>query len=316
MDLGLNLAHLHLLLNHFPTVGTIVATGLFALALLKKSDDLKRASLAAFFTLAIVALPAYMTGYSAQAAIKGRPDISTAMIDSHQVAALVALIVLEITGAVAWFGLWQYRRHARPKAWVMPATLVLSLLSVALMARAANIGGGVVHEEARAAQEFTPPAFEPDMLKSAAVTRMVSDYPWVWPVAEILHFLGLTVLFGVVLSVNLRLLGVMKHVALVDVYKLLPLAMWAFVIQGITGMVFFIAQAFQYIDNVAFHWKILLMLVAAANVLYLTIFDDFWELGPEDDAPVLAKVASASQVALWLGVLYFGRMLPYLGNAF
>lgn len=316
MDLGLNLVHLHLLLNHVPTVGTIAATGLFLLALLKRSDDLKRASLAALFTLAIVGLPAYMTGYAAQAAIKGRPGISTAMIDSHQVAALVALIVLEITGVVAWFGLWQYRRHARPKAWVMPAAFVLALLTVGLMGRAANIGGGVVHEEIRAAQEFAPPAFEPAILKSASVTRMLSDYPWTWPAAEVLHFIGLALLFGVVLAVNLRLLGFMKHVALVDVYKLLPVAMWAFVIQGVTGMVFFIGQAFQYIDNPAFHWKILLMLVAAANVLYLTLFDDFWELGPEDEAPLLAKVASASQVALWIGVLFFGRMLPYLGNAF
>ena len=316
MGLGLNLAHVHLLLNHFPTVGTIGATGLFALALVKKSDDLKRASLAAFFALAAISIPAYMTGYSAQAAMKGRPGISPAMIDSHQVAALIALIPMEILGVVAWFGLWQYRRHARPHAWVMPALVVLSLLTMGLMTRAANIGGGVVHEEARAVEEFQPPAFEPAMLKSAAVMEFFDEHPWAWPAAEVLHFIGLAVLFGVAIAVNLRLLGVTRHVALVDAYKLLPLAMWAFVVQGITGMMFFVGQAFQYIDNPAFHWKILLMLLAAANVLYLTLFDDFWELGPEDDAPVVAKVASASQLVLWVGVLFFGRMLPYLGDAF
>ncbi len=316
MGLGLNLAHLHLLLNHFPTVGTIVATGLFVLALAKRSDDLKRASLAAFFALAVIAVPAYMTGYSAQAAIKGRPGISAAMIDSHQVAALIALIVMEITGVAAWFGLWQYRRDARPKRWVMPTLLVLSLATMGLMARAANIGGGVVHEEARAVEEFRPPAFEPQMLKSAAVMEFFDENPWAWPAAEVLHFVGLAALFGVAIAVNLRLLGITRHVALVDTYRLLPLAMWAFVLQGVTGMMFFVGQAFQYIDNPAFHWKVALMLLAAANVLYLTLFDDFWELGPEDEAPLIAKLASASQLVLWLGVLFFGRMLPYLGNAF
>jgi uncharacterized membrane protein len=306
----------HLLLNHFPTVGTIVAIGLFALALVKKSDDLKRASLAAFFALAAIAIPTYMTGYSAQAAMKERPGISQPMIDSHQVAALIALIPMEVLGVVAWVGLWQYRRHARPRAWVMPALVVLSLLTVGLMTRAANIGGGVVHEEARAVEEFRPPTFEPAMLKSAAVMEFFDEHPWAWPAAEVFHFIGLAVLFGVAIAVNLRLLGATKHVALVDAYKLLPLAMGAFVIQGITGMMFFVAQAFQYIDNPAFHWKILLMLLAAANVLCLTLFDDFWELGPEDDAPVVAKVASASQLLLWVGVLFFGRMLPYLGDAF
>ena len=316
MGLGLNLAHLHLLLNHFPTVGTSVATALFVLALAKRSDDLKRASLAAFFALAAIAIPAYMTGYSAQAAIKGRAGISAAMIDSHQVAALIALIVMEMTGVVAWFGLWQYRRDARPKPWVMPAVLVLSLATMALMARAANIGGGVVHEEIRAVEEFQPPAFEPEMLTSAAVMEFFDENPWAWPAAEVLHFIGLAVLFGVAIAVNLRLLGITRHVALVDAYRLLPVAMWAFIIQGVTGMMFFVAQAFQYIDNPAFHWKVALMLLAAANVLYLTLFDDFWELGPEDEAPIVAKVASASQLVLWLGVLFFGRMLPYLGNAF
>lgn len=57
MGLPLNLAHVHLLLNHFPTVGMIIATALFALALVKRSDDLKRASLAAFFALAAIAVP-------------------------------------------------------------------------------------------------------------------------------------------------------------------------------------------------------------------------------------------------------------------
>ena len=36
------LVHLHLLLNHFPTVGMIVGFGIFFLALVKKSEDLKR----------------------------------------------------------------------------------------------------------------------------------------------------------------------------------------------------------------------------------------------------------------------------------
>jgi uncharacterized membrane protein len=316
MDLGLNLEHAHLLLNHFPTVGTIMATGLLVLALMKASDDLKRASLAALFALASIALPAYMTGYSAQAAVKERPGISAAMIDSHQVAALIALIAMEATGVLAWIGLWQYRRHARPKTWVMTTLLLLSLLTVALMARAANVGGGVVHEGIRSVQEFTPPAFEPEILKSAAITRFLAQHPWAWPTAEVLHFIGLAVLFGVAVAVNLRLLGFMKHVALVDAYKLLPVAMVAFVIQGVTGMVFFIGQAFQYISNPAFHWKMALMLVVTANVLYLTLFDDFWDLGPEDEAPMLAKVVSACQVVLWVGILYFGRMLPYLGEAF
>jgi hypothetical protein len=91
---------------------------------------------------------------------------------------------------------------------------------------------------------------------------------------------------------------------------------WGFVINSVTGMLFFVGQAFQYIDNPAFHLKVLFMLLAGANVLYLTMFDDVWALGAGDQAPLSAKLVAASQIFLWLGVIYFGRMLPYIGGAF
>ena len=41
----MNLTHVHLLLNHFPTIGMIVGLGVFLMAIGAKSDDLKRAYL-------------------------------------------------------------------------------------------------------------------------------------------------------------------------------------------------------------------------------------------------------------------------------
>ena len=92
--------------------------------------------------------------------------------------------------------------------------------------------------------------------------------------------------------------------------------MWGFVINSVTGMMFFAGAAGQYIDNPAFHLKVLLMLLAGLNVLYLTLFDEVWTLGPGDNAPTSAKLVAVSQVFLWVGVIYFGRMLPHIGNAF
>jgi len=53
----MNLAHIHLLLNHFPTIGTIIGIGLFLVGLAAKSDDLKRASLVVFLGIALLTLP-------------------------------------------------------------------------------------------------------------------------------------------------------------------------------------------------------------------------------------------------------------------
>jgi hypothetical protein len=84
----------------------------------------------------------------------------------------------------------------------------------------------------------------------------------------------------------------------------------------ITGMLFFIATPGQYTENIAFYWKMVLMLVAVGNILCLMVFDDAWKVGPGDDAPRLAKFLAGSTLVLWIGVIYFGRMLPFIGNSF
>jgi len=54
----------------------------------------------------------------------------------------------------------------------------------------------------------------------------------------------------------------------------------------------------QYIENPR-STQVLCILLAGANVLYLTLFDEVWALGPGDNAPTSAKLVAASQVFLW-----------------
>jgi uncharacterized membrane protein len=316
--MNVNLVHLHLLLNHFPTIGTIIGLGLLLLAIAKKSEDLTRASFAVFFAIALMSLPTYMTGYPAQKALESLPGVSSATIDTHQSAALLALMFMAITGVVAWFGLWQARRPSPGARWYAPAVLLLAIVTVALMASAANIGGEIRHPEILSGGQpaATAGAIAPQSLTSASIAKFQFTYPWAWPALEVLHFIGLCLLFGIVLIGNLRILGLMKDAPYIDIHKLLPWGMGGFAINAVTGTMFFIGQAFQYIDNAAFHWKVIFMLLAGANVLYLTLFDEVWALGPGVEAPMTAKLVAASQVCLWVGVIYFGRMLPYLGDAF
>src|ERR1700692_645619 len=106
----MDLAHIHLLLNHFPTIGSIIGGGLFLLSLVTKSDDLKRASLVILLGISLIAIPTYMSGNGAQDAIKTLPGVSKSLIETHEGAALVAMGFMELTGAFAWLGLWQLRR--------------------------------------------------------------------------------------------------------------------------------------------------------------------------------------------------------------
>jgi len=308
--------HLHLLLNHVPTVGTIVALGVLLLAFAKRSEELKRGALALFFVIALVSLPTYMTGYSAQNAIKARPGVSVEQIHHHQSAALLALVFMEATGVLAWFGLWEARRPKGPSRWNGPAVLLLATVTTVLMASASTIGGEITHPEIIAPGQAPAGTIAPDSLETPNIGHYQFTHPFAWPMLESLHFIGLSLLFGVVLAGNLRILGFMKNASFVDIHRFLPWGVWGFVINSVTGMMFFAGAAGQYIDNPAFHLKVLLMLLAGLNVLYLTLFDEVWTLGPGENAPMSAKLVAASQVCLWVGVIYFGRMLPYIGNAF
>lgn len=97
----MNQAHLHLLLNHVPTVGLAVGLGLFVRALLGKSEDLTRASLVVLFLVALTAIPAYVSGSAAQFVLRDHPEVSQDVIAAHQDAAMLALIFMALTGLAA-----------------------------------------------------------------------------------------------------------------------------------------------------------------------------------------------------------------------
>jgi uncharacterized membrane protein len=312
-----DLAHVHLLLNHFPTIGTILGLGLLLLALVRRNDQLQRVSLEVFFLIALATLPVYVSGVAAQQALEDQAGVSVAAIATHQDAALLAFIVMEITGAVAWLGLWQFRRIGRPTAASRSAVLLLSVVSVTLMARAADLGGDIRHPEILAGQYSSPRGTATAAwLTSESVGRFVLDHSWVWPTCETLHFVGMSLMFGVLMVVNLRLLGWMKGMSFAAAHRLLPLGILGFGINFVTGMLFFIAASKQYTENVAFHWKMILLELAGLNVLVLTVFDRGWALPAGAEPPLSDKLLAASALCLLVGVMYLGRMLPFLGNSF
>jgi hypothetical protein len=58
------------------------------------------------------------------------------------------------------------------------------------------------------------------------------------------------------------------------------------------------------------------MMIGGVNVFYFTVFDQIWDLGPGEDAPVTGKVIAASTIFVWFGVILMGRMMPFIGGSF
>jgi uncharacterized membrane protein len=308
-----NTPHLHLLMNHVPTVGTLIGLGLLLLALMRRSDHLMRASLELFFLVALTSLPVYLTGLAAQEAISGLPDVSLPAIAAHHDGVLLAFVFVEVTGALAWLGLWQYRRLARLAGWVSPAILLLALVTVTLMAGAASVGGEIRHPEIVTDEAAVRQA---GWITVEVVQDFVINKPWTWPAAEAVHFIGLSLLFGVLIVVNFRILGGLRAVSYASLHRLLPWAMLGFGLNLVTGMLFVVASPEQYMKSDPFYWKVACLMVAGADLLYLTVVERLWALQAGHAAVLLDKAIAVLALAAWVGVLYSGRMLPFLGNAF
>ena len=85
-------------------------------------------------------------------------------------------------------------------------------------------------------------------------------------------------------------------------------------------MFFFVGQSAQYTSSSLFYWKIVFLVIAGANFLYLTVFGKAWRRTEDDDvkfdASLADKMMAVLSLAAWLAVLYAGRMLPFLGKSF
>jgi hypothetical protein len=238
------------------------------------------------------------------------------LIEKHEGAALLAFVFMQITGAFAWLGLWKFRRADRFPSAVLAAVALFSLVTFGLMAQAANIGGEIRHPEIREALKAEAAQEAGQQPLGRAVGTFVIAKTWVWATCETLHFVGLCLLFGIASFVDLRMLGVMKGISFQALHRMLPWGVLGFGINMITGMFFFVAASDQYTTNTVYQWKLVLIMLAGLNVLYFTIFDEPWEVGAGDDAPPMAKFVAASAFALVIGVIFCGRMLPFLGKAF
>ena len=145
----MNQAHLHLIVNHLPIMGSLFAAALLAAGVFRHNLTLTQAGLVAVLAAGLLCLPAQLTGDGAAAIAQNLPRVSRALINNHQEAAELGFWALEGAAALALFGLLLLK-NASPKARLLALlTLVATVLSFGLLARAGNLGGQIRHTEIR-----------------------------------------------------------------------------------------------------------------------------------------------------------------------
>jgi hypothetical protein len=140
--------------------------------------------------------------------------------------------------------------------------------------------------------------------------------PWLWPLCETLHFMGLALLIGFVVVFDLRLLGMLKQIPL---GALRGGMVWAFTAVGInlvTGLIFFTANPYQYYVNPVWWAKVSFLLISGLNALYFetTLSTRALALGPDEETPRSCKIVGGLSLVSWSAVLVCGRMLAFVGG--
>lgn len=156
-------------------------------------------------------------------------------------------------------------------------------------------------------------------LEGTALSKAIIESQWLFPAGETLHFVGLAMLFGFVAALDLRMLGVGRRIPFAYLHRFLPWGMAGFGLTLMTGILFIVAVPSQYLLSWVFWTKVAFIGLAGVNVLafYGTgLYGRVEQLAPGEPAPRDAKAIAVASLFLWVGVMFFGRMLPFLGEAF
>lgn len=152
-------------------------------------------------------------------------------------------------------------------------------------------------------------------LEHSWLAALVNDSGWMFPTLEALHFIGLILLLGSLIVVDLRLMGVGEEAPLDAVIRFIPWSMVGFVINLVTGVLFFASDPKTYYFNTAFRLKMLAVVLAGLNLIWFKRSVHLLILAGANgrvELPSSAAVIGGASLLLWISVIVFGRLIPYL----
>jgi hypothetical protein len=155
-------------------------------------------------------------------------------------------------------------------------------------------------------------------LQATPLSQFIVFKTWIWPAAETVHFVGLALILGCVGLFDLRLMGFFRRFPVAAVRDLMPFAVAGFALNLTTGLIFLIGHPEQYVHNRSWWLKVGFLGAAGLNALIFetAVAKRTVPLGEGADTPLAAKVIGFVSLVSWLGVLYWGRMLPFIGDAY
>jgi hypothetical protein len=139
---------------------------------------------------------------------------------------------------------------------------------------------------------------------------------WLFPIIETLHILALTVVFGSIAMVDMRLVGlVSRQEPFTRLYReLVPWTWWAFGAAVVSGSVLATGKIQDYVHNPQFMAKFVLIALAGVNMaaFHASAYRDVALWDKTVPTPAGARLAGTLSLALWIGVIFCGRWVGFV----
>jgi hypothetical protein len=138
---------------------------------------------------------------------------------------------------------------------------------------------------------------------------------WAFEVTETIHTLGIILVAGTIMLVDLRLLGFgLRREPVSDVVsRIVPWTLSGFVLMFLTGGWLFSGEASKLYVSPAFRIKMGLLLLAGLNALifHMTVYRRAAEWDDMPVAPPRARLAGLVSLVLWIAIIAAGRSIAY-----
>lgn len=132
-------------------------------------------------------------------------------------------------------------------------------------------------------------------------------HPWAYPMLEVVHILGLALLVGNLVLLELRVFGFARELELESLARLsLLVAVAGFSLAAVSGLLMFATQPMELLANRVFTAKMLLLMLAGCNAAWFHGRQSLQRLD------VWAKVQMLVSTLIWLLVLACGRWIGYV----
>jgi len=150
------------------------------------------------------------------------------------------------------------------------------------------------------------------VLEHSWIGEMVRAIPDMFALAETFHFVGLSLLLGALLVVDLRVIGVIRGVSYGAVLNLVWAAILGFAITLVTGVLFISNNPLLYEGNPAFELKLVLIGVAGVNALGFELFAHrrLAVMPPDAVAPWSLRFPALVSLSISVLVILLGRLMP------